>query len=146
MAKKKTEKIVYGVIWFVTYLVVFMVGYIIFDIVIKGLPPFRGFLTQMPSKSGSQGYTASNHRYFLSGDRDRGNCTPAWHCLGHILNEYSRPSTFTRMYKAWNKYTGRRSFNCFWVFGMGLLCLRWALANRYLQAALRLPAWFFQPS
>lgn len=50
------EKCCYGLMRFVTYLVVFAVGYIILDIIWKGLPAINWeFLTAAPRKSGAEG-------------------------------------------------------------------------------------------
>lgn len=50
------DKCVYGLMRLVTYLVVLAVGYIIFDIIWKGLPAINWeFLSTVPRKSGSEG-------------------------------------------------------------------------------------------
>ncbi len=140
MAKKKTEKIVYGVIWFVTYLVVFMVGYIIFDIVIKGLPAISwGFLTQMPAKSGSQGgiLPAIVGTFYLV----IGTVTialPLGIASAIYLNEYSKPSTFTRMIRLGISTLAGVPSIVFGLFGMGLFVLALGFGKSILAGSLTL--------
>ena len=57
MAKKRNEKIIYVIMWIVTYFIVFVVGYIVIDIIIQGFPVIikPGFLNGLPSKGGSEG-------------------------------------------------------------------------------------------
>lgn len=140
MAKKKTEKIVYGVIWFVTYLVVFMVGYIIFDIVIKGLPAISwGFLTQMPSKSGSQGGILPaiiGTFYLVIGTV--AIALPLGIASAIYLNEYSRPSTFTRMIRLGISTLAGVPSIVFGLFGMGLFVLALGFGKSILAGSLTL--------
>ncbi len=146
MAKKKTEKIVYGVIWFVTYLVVFMVGYIIFDIVIKGLPAISwGFLTQMPAKSGSQGGILPaivGTFYLVIGTV--AIALPLGIASAIYLNEYSKPSTFTRMIRLGISTLAGVPSIVFGLFGMGLFVLalgfgKSILAGSFTLACMILP-------
>lgn len=140
MAKKKTEKIVYGVIWFVTYLVVFMVGYIIFDIVIKGLPAISwDFLTQMPSKSGSQGGILPaiiGTFYLVIGTV--AIALPLGIASAIYLNEYSRPSTFTRMIRLGISTLAGVPSIVFGLFGMGLFVLALGFGKSILAGSLTL--------
>ena len=140
MAKKKTEKIVYGVIWFVTYLVVFMVGYIIFDIVIKGLPAISwGFLTQMPAKSGSQGGILPaivGTFYLVIGTV--AIALPLGIASAIYLNEYSRPSTFTRMIRLGISTLAGVPSIVFGLFGMGLFVLALGFGKSILAGSLTL--------
>lgn len=140
MAKKKTEKIVYGVIWFVTYLVVFMVGYIIFDIVIKGLPAISwGFLTQMPSKSGSQGGILPaiiGTFYLVIGTV--AIALPLGIASAIYLNEYSRPSTFTRMIRLGISTLAGVPSIVFGLFGTGLFVLALGFGKSILAGSLTL--------
>lgn len=56
MKGRLADAIVYQLLRLLTYAMVFMVGYIIFDIVRKGLPVISWeFLTTMPRKSGAEG-------------------------------------------------------------------------------------------
>ena len=56
MTHKFWEKIIYWVIRLVAYSIVLIVGYIIFDIVIKGLPKLNWeFVSSFPRKSGAEG-------------------------------------------------------------------------------------------
>ena len=140
MAKKKTEKIVYGVIWFVTYLVVFMVGYIIFDIVIKGLPAISwDFLTQMPSKSGSQGGILPaiiGTFYLVIGTV--AIALPLGIASAIYLNEYSWPSTFTRMIRLGISTLAGVPSIVFGLFGMGLFVLALGFGKSILAGSLTL--------
>ncbi|HNY61655.1 MAG TPA: phosphate ABC transporter permease PstA [Caldisericia bacterium] len=140
MAKKKTEKIVYGVIWFVTYLVVFMVGYIIFDIVIKGLPAISwGFLTQMPAKSGSQGGILPaivGTFYLVIGTV--AIALPLGIASAIYLNEYSKPSTFTRMIRLGISTLAGVPSIVFGLFGMGLFVLALGFGKSILAGSLTL--------
>ncbi len=140
MAKKKTEKVVYGVIWFVTYLVVFMVGYIIFDIVIKGLPAISwGFLTQMPSKSGSQGGILPaiiGTFYLVVGTV--AIALPLGIASAIYLNEYSRPSTFTKMIRLGISTLAGVPSIVFGLFGMGLFVLALGFGKSILAGSLTL--------
>ncbi|MCE5177290.1 MAG: phosphate ABC transporter permease PstA [Caldisericales bacterium] len=140
MAKKKTEKIVYGVIWFVTYLVVFMVGYIIFDIVIKGLPAISwGFLTQMPAKSGSQGGILPaivGTFYLVIGTV--AIALPLGIASAIYLNEYSKPSTFTKMIRLGISTLAGVPSIVFGLFGMGLFVLALGFGKSILAGSLTL--------
>jgi len=50
------EKIIIFAMVIITYLIIAAVGYIVFDIVLKGMPHISlGFLTQFPRKSGAEG-------------------------------------------------------------------------------------------
>jgi phosphate transport system permease protein len=55
----RTRKAHFTVTWFMrvmNYFIVFIIAYIIFEIVLNGLPAISwGFLTEMPSKSGAEG-------------------------------------------------------------------------------------------
>lgn len=56
MSGNWSEKLVYGLLRALTYSIVLLVGYILFDIVIKGLPAISWeFLSGYPSKSGAEG-------------------------------------------------------------------------------------------
>lgn len=140
MAKKKTEKIAYGVIWFVTYLVVFMVGYIIFDIVIKGLPAISWeFLTQMPSKSGSQGGILPaiiGTFYLVIGTI--AVALPLGIASAIYLNEYSKPSTFTKMIRLGISTLAGVPSIVFGLFGMGLFVLALSFGKSILAGSLTL--------
>ena len=51
-----TEKVIHGLMCLGTYIIVFVIGYIIFNIVWNGLPVINWeFLTGMPRKSGTEG-------------------------------------------------------------------------------------------
>jgi len=51
-----TEKVIHGLMCLSTYIIVFVIGYIIFNIVWNGLPVINWeFLTGMPRKSGTEG-------------------------------------------------------------------------------------------
>ncbi|MBX2860731.1 MAG: phosphate ABC transporter permease PstA [Vampirovibrio sp.] len=53
---KLAEMLTYGLMRLVTYLMVFAVGYIVFDIVANGLPAINWeFVSQFPRRSGAQG-------------------------------------------------------------------------------------------
>ena len=56
MKKSIFENIIFWVVRFITYLIVVIIGYIIFDIVIKGIPTLSiEFITGFPRRSGSEG-------------------------------------------------------------------------------------------
>jgi phosphate transport system permease protein len=125
MAKKNGEKLAYYFILLITYFIVFVVGYIIFDIIIKGAPNISWeFLTQVPRKSGEAGGILPaivGTLYLVLGTIVI--ALPLGIMAAIYLNEYAKKDGFTYYIRlAISTLSGVPSI-VFGLFGLGLFVL-----------------------
>ncbi len=125
MNKNISENIIYWLIRIAAYLIVFVVGYIVFDIVVKGLPKLNiDFIMGFPRRSGSEGGILPaivGTIYLVSGAILV--ALPLGMFSAIYLTEYARQGRFTRMIRlAIVTLAGVPSI-VFGLFGMGLFVI-----------------------
>lgn len=125
MKKSIFENIVFWVVRIITYTIVVTIGYIIFDIVIKGLPTINvEFITGFPRKSGSEGGILPaivGTIYLVSGAILVS--LPLGMASAIYLSEYAKHGRFTRMIRlAIITLAGVPSI-VFGLFGLGLFVI-----------------------
>ncbi len=122
---KPSEKLAYWALRAVTYFIVVVVGYIIFDIVVKGAPTLSiEFLTAAPSKAGELGGifpAILGTLYLVIGTV--AVALPLGVGAAIYLNEYAKQGRFTKLIRlAISTLAGVPSI-VFGLFGLGLFVL-----------------------
>ena len=141
MAKKRNEKIIYGLMWVVTYFIVFIVGFIVLDIIIKGFPAIikPGFLSDFPSRGGSEGGILPaiiGTLYLILGAIII--ALPFGIAAAIYLNEYAKKNKFTYYTRlAISTLAGVPSI-VFGLFGLGLFVLFMGLRTSIIAGSLTL--------
>lgn len=134
------DKCCYGLMRVVTYLVVFAVGYIIFDIIWKGLPAINWeFLSSAPRKSGAEGgiYPAIIGTFYLVAGTIA-IALPLGMGSAIYLSEYAGHSRFTEMTRlAIITLAGVPSI-VYGLFGLGLFVLFFNFGASILAGSLTL--------
>ena len=125
MKKSVFENIVFWAVRFITYSIVVIIGYIIFDIVIKGLPTINlEFITGFPRRSGSEGGILPaivGTIYLVSGAIIIS--MPLGMASAIYLSEYAKLGRFTRIIRlAIITLAGVPSI-VFGLFGLGLFVI-----------------------
>ncbi len=122
---KPSEKLAYWALRAVTYFIVVIVGYIIFDIIVKGAPTLSiEFLTAAPSKAGELGGifpAILGTLYLVIGTV--AVALPLGVGAAIYLNEYAKQGRFTKLIRlAISTLAGVPSI-VFGLFGLGLFVL-----------------------
>ena len=138
--RKRSEGIYFWVIRLFNYFIVFIVGYIIFDIVWNGIGAINvEFLTGLPRKGGAAGgiFPAIIGTLLLS----FGTIVfalPLGMFTAIYLSEYAKTSRFTRLIRmAIETLAGVPSI-VFGLFGLGLFCLFFGFGQSLLAGCLTL--------
>ncbi|MFQ6677993.1 MAG: phosphate ABC transporter permease PstA, partial [Fidelibacterota bacterium] len=138
--KKVTEYFVMGLIRLATYIVVAIVGYIIFDIMIQGLPTLSWeFISGFPRRSGAEGGILPaivGTACIVAGAI--AVALPLGMASAIYLTEYAKQGRFTRMIRlAISTLAGVPSI-VFGLFGLGLFVLFFGFGASILSGSLTL--------
>lgn len=125
MKKSVFENIIYWLIRLITYAIVVVIGYIVFDIVIKGIPTLNiEFITGFPRKSGSEGGILPaivGTVYLVSGAILV--ALPLGMASAIYLSEYAKQGRFTRMVRLSIITLAGVPSIVFGLFGLGLFVI-----------------------